>query len=235
MEKGKLLYEGKAKKLYETDDPALMIMEFKDSLTAFDGAMKAEMSGKGEWNNRISAAIMSYLNEHGVPTHFVRLLSARESIVKRLSMIPLELICRNFIAGSMAKRTGIAEGTPFNRPVVEFHFKSDELNDPLYTEDLIYALELASEDEVKKMRALGLKVNELLSSFMDERGILLVDFKLEFGYTTDKELVIGDEITPDTCRLWDKKDMTKLDKDRFRRKMGNIAEAYQQVLSRVTR
>jgi len=233
MEKIKLLYEGKAKRLYETNDPDLLIMEFKDSLTAFDGTKRDEMLGKGEWNNQISAILFEYLNANGIPTHFLKLLSSRESLVRRLKMIPLELVCRNLIAGSMAKRTGLAEGTPFRRPVIEFHFKADELHDPLYTEDLILALEIVTEDELKNIREIGLQVNNKLSAFMDERGILLVDFKLEFGYTSEGKLVVGDEITPDTCRLWNKLDMQKLDKDRFRRDLGAVAEAYQEVLSRV--
>ena len=233
MEKLKLLYEGKAKRLYETADPDVMIMEFKDSLTAFDGTKRDELLGKGEWNNQISAVVFEYLNGRGIPTHFLKLLSPRESLVKRLKMVPLELVCRNLIAGSMAKRTGLPEGTPFKRPVIEFHFKADELHDPLYTEDLILALEIVTEDELKNMREIGSEVNETLRAFMDERDILLVDFKLEFGYTNDGKLVVGDEITPDTCRLWNKLDMQKLDKDRFRRDLGDVAEAYQDVLSRV--
>ncbi len=228
-----LLYEGKAKRLYETDDPKLMVMEFKDSLTAFDGTMKDEMMGKGEMNNQISARIMGYLNERGIPTHFVKKLTARESLVKRLRMVPLELVCRNLIAGSMAKRTGIQEGTPLKRPVVEFHYKDDALHDPLYTEELILALDIVSDDELKKMKAIGLDVNDVLKRFMDDRGMILVDFKLEFGYTNEGELVVGDEVTPDTCRLWDKTDMTKLDKDRFRRQLGGVKDAYQEVLARI--
>lgn len=233
MLKGKLLYEGKAKRLYETDAPSFLIMEFKDSLTAFDGTMKDEMPGKGEMNNQISARILGYLNEAGIPTHFVERLSPRESLVRWLKMIPLELICRNLVAGSMAKRTGIEEGTPFRRPVIEFHYKDDSLHDPLYTEDLILALDIVSEVELRKMKEIGLQVNNVLKEFMEERGIILVDFKLEFGYTKEGELVVGDEITPDTCRLWNKKDFEKLDKDRFRRKLGGIREAYEQILSRV--
>ncbi len=234
MQKIRLLYEGKAKRLYETNDPDLLIMEFKDSLTAFDGTKKDQMTGKGEWNNQISASIFTFLNENNVSTHFIEKLSARESLVKHLKMVALEQVCRNFSAGSIAKRTGLEEGTPFKHPVIEYHYKSDELHDPLYTEELISALELATKSEMLKFRELGLRVNDLLSDFMERRGIILVDFKLEFGYTRQGELCVGDEITPDTCRLWDKKSLDKLDKDRFRRDLGGVADAYQEVLSRLS-
>jgi len=233
-DKGQLLYEGKAKKLYATQDPEYLLAEFKDSLTAFDGGMKAEMTHKGEWNNQISAAIMGFLNTSGVATHFVEAISEREQVVKNLKMVPLEAVVRNVLAGSAARRTGLAEGTALKRPVLEYHWKKDELNDPLLTEDLIIGLELATPEQLTEFRQLAMRVNGLLSSFMDERGVLLVDFKLEFGYWRDGELTVGDEVTPDTCRLWNKEDMTKLDKDRFRRKLGNVAEGYQEILRRVT-
>ncbi len=234
-EKGELLYEGKAKKIYATQDPDYLIAEFKDALTAFDGGMKAELSSKGEWNNRISSAIMGYLNEQGVNTHFVEAISSHEQVVKKLKMVPLEAVVRNVIAGSLHKRTGLTEGTPLSRPILEYHWKKDELNDPLLTEDLILALMLASEEQLAAFRELAMRVNQVLGPYMDERGILLVDFKLEFGYFRGDELNVGDEVTPDTCRFWNKEDMAKLDKDRFRRKLGNVAEAYQEVLARVTK
>ena len=234
-EKGEMLYEGKAKKIFATNDPDYLIAEYKDSLTAFNGQMKAEMTGKGEWNNKISSALFSYLNSQGMKTHFVEQLSSRAQLVKALEMVPLEAVVRNVLAGSAARRTGLEEGTPLKRPVLEYHWKKDELNDPLLTEDLIIGLELATDEQLADFRAMSMQVNELLSKFMDERGILLVDFKLEFGYFKGEELTLGDEISPDTCRFWDKTDMTRLDKDRFRRKLGNVAEAYHQILQRVTR
>lgn len=233
-EKGKLLYEGKAKRVFATQEPDYLIAEFKDSLTAFNGAMKAQMNQKGDWNNQISAHLMKALESCSIRTHFVESISAREQVVKRLEMIPLEFICRNAVAGSLAKRTGISEGTPLATPVVEFNYKNDELNDPLYVEDLIAALGLASREEIAEMRSVGLRVNDCLGRFMDQRGIQLVDFKLEFGRFQGK-LLVGDEVTPDTCRFWDKKDRSRLDKDRFRRKLGNVAEAYRQILERVSR
>ena len=233
-EKGEMLYEGKAKRLYATQDPDYLVCEFKDSLTAFNGKLKAELAGKGEWNNRISSAIMGYLNEQGVATHFVEQISQSEQIVKNLKMVPLEAVVRNVIAGSLHKRTGMPEGTPLGRSVVEYFWKKDELDDPMMSHDLILALEIADEEQLKAFHEASLRVNNLLGAYMAERGILLVDFKLEFGYFHGDELTVGDEVTPDTCRLWNKKDMVKLDKDRFRRKLGNVAEAYQEVLTRVT-
>ena len=233
-EKGELLYEGKAKRLYATQDPDYLVAEFKDSLTAFNGKLKAELTGKGEWNNRISTAIMGYMNEQGIATHFVEQISPNEQIVKNLKMVPLESVVRNVIAGSLHKRTGMPEGTPLNRTVVEYFWKKDELDDPMMSYDLILALDIATEEQLAAFHEESLRINDLLSAFMDERGILLVDFKLEFGYFNGNELTVGDEVTPDTCRLWNKEDMVKLDKDRFRRKLGNVAEAYQEVLARVT-
>lgn len=233
--KGEMLYEGKAKRIYATQDPDYYICEFKDSLTAFNGVMKAEMSNKGEWNNSIASAIMGYLNSQGIPTHFVEKISASEQVVRNLKMVPLEAVVRNYVAGSLAKRIGLEEGTPLSRPVLEYHWKKDELNDPLLTESLILALEIATEEQLNAFRELSLKVNSLLTAFMDERGIMLVDAKYELGYFHGTELMIGDEISPDTCRFWNKEDMAKLDKDRFRRKLGNIAEAYQEVLDRVSK
>jgi len=177
---------------------------------------------------------MGYLNEQGVATHFVEQISPSEQIVKNLKMVPLESVVRNVIAGSLHKRTGMPEGTPLNRTVVEYFWKKDELDDPLMSHDLILALEIADEEQLAAFHEASLRINDLLSAYMDERGILLVDFKLEFGYFHGDELTVGDEVTPDTCRLWNKQDMVKLDKDRFRRKLGNVAEAYQEVLARVT-
>lgn len=233
-EKGEMLYEGKAKRLYATQDPDYLVAEFKDALTAFNGKLKAELAGKGEWNNRISSAIMGYLNEQGVNTHFVEQISSHEQIVKKLKMVPLESVVRNVIAGSLHKRTGMPEGTPLSRTVVEYFWKRDELDDPMMSHDLILALEIADEEQLAAFHETSLRVNEILGAYMDELGILLVDFKLEFGYFCGDELNVGDEVTPDTCRLWNKEDMVKLDKDRFRRKLGNVAEAYQEVLARVT-
>ena len=233
-QKGEMLYEGKAKRIYATQDPDHYICEFKDSLTAFNGVLKAELSNKGEWNNSIASAIMGFLNSQGVPTHFVEKISPSEQVVRKLKMVPLEAVVRNYVAGSLAKRTGLDEGTPLSRPVLEYHWKKDELNDPLMTEDLMLAMGLVTEAQLAAFRALCLKVNSLLTAFMDKRGIMLIDAKYELGYFHETELMIGDEVSPDTCRFWNKEDMTKLDKDRFRRKLGNVAEAYQEILKRVT-
>ncbi len=233
-EKQELLYEGKAKRIYRTSDPELIWVEFKDDLTAFDGKKHATLEGKGAFNNQISAVLMGMLNEQGVRTHFVRLISEREQLVRHLKMIPLEVVVRNVVAGSLSRRTGIAEGTELREPVVEFYYKSDELGDPLLChEHITKVLGLASSEEIAELAQAGLAINRVLTGFFDQRGVTLVDFKLEFGRDSQGNLVLGDEITPDTCRLWDKETGTKMDKDRFRRDLGNVAEAYAEVLKRV--
>lgn len=232
-QKGELLYEGKAKKIYRTTDPDLFWVEYKDEATAFDGAKKSTIEGKGRLNNRISAALFSFLSRQGVPNHFVTLLSDREQLVRKVTILPLEVVVRNVVAGSLARRLGLEEGKPLAKPVVEFYYKDDALGDPLVTEEHIFLLELATADELNRIRDLALQVNQLLKGFFEERQVILVDFKLEFGRTDQGEWLLADEISPDTCRLWDKNTRKKLDKDRFRHDLGGLEEAYEEILRRV--
>lgn len=232
MEKKAQLYEGKAKKLFETSDPDLVIQYFKDDATAFNAQKKGTIKDKGIVNNNMSARLFRLLEEESIPTHFVKQLSDREMLVKKLKILPVEVVVRNIIAGSLAKRLGIEEGIPAPFPIVEFYYKNDALGDPLVTEDHIRVLGLATAEQVRDIKNYSLRINDVLMKFFDERDILLVDFKLEFGMHNN-DLLLGDEIAPDTCRLWDKKSMEKLDKDRFRRDLGKVEEAYQEVLKRV--
>jgi len=232
MERKNQLYEGKAKKLFETSDPDLLIQYFKDDATAFNAKKRGTIVGKGIVNNKMSARLFTLLEENGIPTHFVKQLSDREMLIKRLQILPVEVVVRNIIAGSLAKRLGVEEGRPVHFPIIEFYYKNDALGDPLIIEDHIKALGLATEEQIQRMKDYALRVNNILKKFFDERGIILVDFKLEFGMHKD-QLLLGDEIAPDTCRLWDKKTLEKLDKDRFRRDLGRVEEAYQEVLKRV--
>ncbi len=226
------IYEGKAKVLYSTEDPNLIIQYFKDEATAFDGKKKGIIQGKGVLNNKISSRIFKYLEERGIKTHFVEILSDREMLVKQLKIIPIEVVVRNIAAGSLAKRMGVEEGTPLKETVLEFYYKSDALGDPMINEYHVKAFGLAGADEFRRIEVLALKINKFLSDFFDERGIMLVDFKLEFGAHQGK-ILLGDEITPDGCRLWDKTTKEKMDKDRFRRDLGKVEEAYQEVLRKV--
>ncbi|MCT4593791.1 MAG: phosphoribosylaminoimidazolesuccinocarboxamide synthase [Anaeromicrobium sp.] len=232
MEKLDMLYEGKAKQVFKTDDEDKYIIYYKDDATAFNGGKKGEISQKGIINNKVSAVIFNILKKQGIPTHFEKLLSDRESLVKSVEIVPLEVIVRNVAAGSMSKRLGIEEGTILEKPVLEFCYKCDELNDPIINEDHIQALKLASEEEVHIIKAYTKKINEILIVFFKERSLNLIDFKLEFGIHKG-EIVLADEISPDTCRLWDVNTNEKMDKDRFRRDLGNIEEAYKEVLSRM--
>lgn len=232
MEKRNLLYEGKAKKIFETDDENLLIQYFKDDATAFDGLKHDIVADKGSVNNKMTARIFEVLNKLGIPTHFVKLIDERQMVVKRLKILPVEVVVRNIVAGSLAKRFGIPEGGDCPFPLVEFYYKSDELHDPFINEDHIRAFKFATDEQVQEMKSYALKINTVLREFFDERGIILVDFKLEFGVHKGKVL-LGDEITPDTCRLWDKQTREKLDKDRFRRDLGKVEETYQEVLKRV--
>ena len=232
MEKREKRYEGKAKIIYATDDPDLIIQYFKDEATAFDGKKKGIIESKGVVNNRISEVIFRYLEDNGIPTHFVRRLNDREMLNRKLEIIKVEVIARNIAAGSLAKRLGMEEGTVLPFPVVEYYYKNDELGDPMINMDHIRVLNLATDEEMSQMRDCALKVNELLRSFFDERGIELVDFKLEFGRHKG-EILLGDEICPDTCRLWDKETQEKMDKDRFRRDLGKLEETYAEVCRRV--
>jgi phosphoribosylaminoimidazole-succinocarboxamide synthase len=229
------LYEGKAKRLWATDNPDTLRMEFKDDATAFDGKKKAQFENKGRFNNAISTLIYGMLEREGIPTHFVRQIDDTNVEVHKVEIVKVEVIVRNLAAGSFSRRTGIAEGHVFSRPVVEFSYKSDELGDPLINDDYIREMGLATPEELAHLRKSALKVNELLSAFFSKCGLKLVDFKLEFGRlaTDPSVIVLADEISPDGCRLWDLKTGEKMDKDRFRRDLGNVMEAYEEVLGRV--
>lgn len=234
MEKENLLYEGKAKKVYDTQDPGLLIVSYKDDATAFNGQKKGTIQGKGAINNQMSNLLMAALERQGVPTHLVRELNARETLVKRASIVPLEVIVRNLAAGSFSARYGVEEGRAFNEPVLEFSYKNDELGDPLLNDDHALALKLATREELALIRAYALKINQLLQKIWADRGVILVDFKVEFGRLADGTIVLADEISPDTCRLWDAQTREKLDKDRFRRDLGGVEEAYRQVMERLS-
>ena len=232
MTRNELLYEGKAKRVYGTDDPTRCIIEFKDDATAFNGVKKGTIAGKGIMNNEMSSYLFAMLAEAGVANHFIQRQSDREMLVRRVQIIPLEVIVRNIAAGSMSKRLGITEGTPLATPVVEFSYKNDELGDPLVNEDHIRALAAATDEEVATLRRLALEVNALLRERFAAAGITLVDFKLEFG-RADGAILLADEISPDTCRFWDSATGKKLDKDRFRRDLGGVEEGYHEVLGRL--
>lgn len=233
MEKKKQLYEGKAKKVFATDDANLVIVDYKDDATAFNGEKKGTITGKGVINNVMSNHMFQLLEQQGVPTHFVEQLSERETLVKKVSIVPLEVIIRNISAGSFAKRFGVEEGIVFDEPTIEFSYKNDELGDPLMNAYHAIALKAATRDEIETIKAMAFKVNEVMKQYFDTLNVILVDFKLEFGKTADGKIVLADEISPDTCRLWDKTTKEKLDKDRFRRDMGGVEEAYQEIMKRV--
>lgn len=232
MKKLEQLYEGKAKKVFKTDDPKLLIVDYKDDATAFDGEKKGQIVGKGVVNNTMSNIIFRMLEEKGVPTHFVEQLSERETVVKAVKILPLEVIVRNVSAGSFAKRYGVEEGIPFERPTFEVSYKNDDLGDPLMSEDHAVALGLATAGQLALLRKYAFTVNDALKEFFLERGLKLIDFKIEFG-EANGEIILADEISPDTCRLWDVKTNEKMDKDRFRRDLGNLEETYREVLERV--
>jgi phosphoribosylaminoimidazole-succinocarboxamide synthase len=233
MEKRELIYEGKAKKLYTTDDPDLLIQYFKDDATAFNAKKRGTIEEKGILNNRMSEIFFCLLEKEGVRTHFVKRLTDREMLVKRLEIVPVETVVRNLVAGSLAKRLGLEEGRALPRPIVEYYYKSDPLDDPMIIEDHIYAFGFATEAELATIRAMALRVNDVVRRFLDARGVLLVDAKFEFGRHKG-EILLGDEICPDTCRFWDKVTREKLDKDRFRRDLGNIEGAYREMMARVS-
>ena len=233
MQKLQQLYEGKAKKVYATEDPNVVIVSYKDDATAFNGQKKGTITGKGAINNRMTNNLMRRLEAAGVPTHYIQELNDRETAVKKVSIIPLEVIVRNISAGSFAKRYGVAEGIVFDEPTFEFSYKNDDLGDPLINTSHALALKLATREEIDLIPTSTLQVNGLLKGFLKEIGIDLVDFKLEFGKTAGGQIVLADEISPDTCRLWDEKTHEKLDKDRFRRDMGGAEEAYEEVMRRL--
>ena len=228
------LYEGKAKKVYATENPELLIVSYKDDATAFNGLKKGTIPGKGVINNSMSNLLMQRLEKAGIPTHFVRQLSDRETLVKRVSIVPLEVIIRNIAAGSFSKRYGVDEGFVFETPTIEFSYKNDELGDPLLNEYHAIAMKLATREEIDTIKRYAFGVNEQLKAFWAECGVTLVDFKLEFGRLPDGSIVLADEISPDTCRLWDSITHEKLDKDRFRRDLGGVENAYAEVMKRLT-
>ena len=227
------LYEGKAKKVFATDDPSLYIVSYKDDATAFNGLKKGTIAGKGVINNKMSNHLMKLLETKGVPTHFVEELSDRDTLVKRVSIVPLEVIIRNVSAGSFAKHYGVEEGIIFDEPTIEFSYKNDALGDPLLNAYHAIALKLATREEIEEIKRLAFTVNRELTAFFRETGIRLVDFKLEFGRLDDGTIVLADEISPDTCRLWDLQTNEKLDKDRFRRDLGGVEDAYREVMRRL--
>lgn len=233
MEKKEQLYEGKAKKVFATEDPGLLIVSYKDDATAFNGLKKGTISGKGVINNQMSNRLMAMLESKGVPTHYVEELSQRETLVKKVSIVPLEVIVRNIAAGSFSKRYGVEEGVVFEKPTIEFSYKNDDLGDPLLNTYHALALKLATPEEIAVIESYSFRVNEILKEFWRSCGVTLVDFKLEFGRLQDGTIVLADEISPDTCRLWDSQTGEKLDKDRFRRDMGGVEEAYNEIMQRL--
>lgn len=233
MEKREQLYEGKAKKVFKTDDEKLYIVSYKDDATAFNGEKRGTIAGKGSINNRMTNMLMQVLEKKGVPTHFVEELNDRETVVKKVSIVPLEVIIRNISAGSFAKRFGVEEGIVFDEPTIEFSYKNDELGDPLMNAYHAIALKLATREEIEEIKKMAFTVNDTLKEYFLHLNIKLVDFKIEFGRLADGTIVLADEISPDTCRLWDKDTNEKLDKDRFRRDLGGTEEAYQEVMRRL--
>ncbi|WP_018923602.1 phosphoribosylaminoimidazolesuccinocarboxamide synthase [Salsuginibacillus kocurii] len=228
-----LLYEGKAKKLFQTENPNVLRVEYKDEATAFNGEKMDEVAGKARLNNELSALFFAKMNAAGLPTHFIERTSSTEQLVKKTRILPLEVVVRNIVAGSLQRRTGIAEGRELTQPIVEYYYKDDELGDPLLNEDHIRLVEAATPPELKQMRELALQTNEALTAAVRAAGLLLVDFKLEFGLTEDGELVVSDEISPDTCRFWDEQTREKLDKDVYRYGLGELTDTYEQILERM--
>ncbi|MBE8949813.1 MAG: phosphoribosylaminoimidazolesuccinocarboxamide synthase [Quinella sp. 3Q1] len=233
MIKGNLLYEGKAKKVFETDNPNELLVYFKDDATAFNGEKHGTIADKGVINNKISAFFFKLLKDHGIKTHFIETVSAREMLIKKLDMIKLEIIVRNIVAGSLVKRLGLPEGTPLVVPVIEYDYKSDELGDPMLNRWHIMALNLAKIDELNQIEHMALATNTILREILKAKNVDLIDFKLEFG-RFDGEILLADEISPDNCRFWDTETHEKLDKDRFRHDLGGVEEAYQEMLNRLT-
>lgn len=233
MDKREQLYEGKAKKVFATDDPNLVIVSYKDDATALDGLKKGTISGKGVVNNRMANFLMQLLERNGIPTHFVEELSERDTVVKKVSIVPLEVIIRNISAGSFAKRYGVEEGIVFAEPTIEFSYKNDDLHDPLINDYHALALGIATKEEIETIKNMAFTINRILKDYFIGLGVKLVDFKLEFGKTADGTIVLADEISPDTCRFWDAETNEKLDKDRFRRDMGGVEDAYNEMMRRV--
>lgn len=232
MKKVDLLYEGKAKKVFTTEDPDILIVDYKDDATAFDGLKKGTIVGKGAINNRMTNHIFKLFEKEGIPTHYIEELSDRETAVKKVEIVPLEVIIRNISAGSFAKKMGVEEGIVFKRPTLEFSYKNDDLHDPFINRYYALSLELATEEEIDAIEKYAFKVNEIMKKYFDSLGIDLVDFKIEFGRYKG-QIILADEVSPDTCRLWDKETHEKLDKDRFRRDLGNVEDAYNEVFRRL--
>ena len=232
-EKREQLYEGKAKKVFATDDPTIVLVDYKDDATAGDGAKKGTIRGKGVVNNKLTNNLMKMLAQHGIPTHFVEEISDRETLVKKVQIVPLEVIVRNVAAGSFSKRLGVKEGTPLKCPTLEFSYKNDDYHDPLINHYHALALGLATQDEIDTISKYAFQVNEILSKYLLQFNIRLIDFKLEFGRLPDGTIVLADEISPDTCRFWDATTGAHLDKDLFRRDLGGEEEAYQEVMKRL--
>jgi phosphoribosylaminoimidazole-succinocarboxamide synthase len=228
-----LLYEGKAKRIYATDDEQVVRVQYKDSATAYNGEKKAEIVGKGRLNNEITSLLFLKLREAGIQSHFIEKISGNEQLVKRVEIIPLEVVVRNVAAGSFSKRLGVEEGKQLPRSIVEFYLKDDSLGDPLITDEHVDVLELATKEEVAELKAAALKINDVLSGFFAEIGVTLIDFKLEFGKDAEGKILLADEISPDTCRLWDMETQQKFDKDVFRRDLGNLTDAYETILTRL--
>ena len=231
--KQNLIYEGKAKKIYSTERPDVFLQEFKDDATAFNGLKKDKIPHKGELNNQISSRIFEYLKENNIPTHFIKKVSDNEMLVNKVDIIKVEVVCRNIAAGSLVKKFGFREGTELKEPIVEYYLKSDELGDPLFIEDHIFALNLTDKYGLDIIKKMTLSINTLLKKFFLDKGIKLVDFKLEFGKDKNGNIILADEISPDTCRLWDSKTDRKLDKDRFRFDLGEVEEAYMEIKNRI--
>lgn len=232
MKKLEQIYEGKAKKVYATDDPKIVIVDYKDDATAFNGLKKGTIAGKGVVNNKVSNHFFRLLEKEGIPTHYVEQLSDRETAVRRVEILPVEVIVRNRAAGSFSKRMGVAEGTAFACPILEYSYKNDDLGDPFINSYYIRALNLATDEEMEWVKTYSFRVNDILKAYLDGFGIELIDFKLEFG-RFDGNVILADEISPDTCRFWDKATGKKLDKDRFRRDLGEVEEAYHEIISRL--
>lgn len=233
MEKKALLYEGKAKRVYTTEDDNLLIVSYKDDATAFNGVKKGTIEAKGVVNNKLSNFLMQMLEEKGIPTHYVKELNDRETLVKKVTIVPLEVIVRNIAAGSLSKRLGLEEGYKLSQTVLEYCYKDDALGDPMINDYHIYAMDLATKDELETISDYAFRINAALADYLKQAKIELIDFKIEFGRTTDGTIILADEISPDTCRFWDSETNEKLDKDRFRRDLGNVEEAYQEVMSRL--
>ncbi len=234
MDKRELMYEGKAKKMFSTEDPGIMLVEYKNSLTAFNAQKKDSIEGKGELNNRISAWLFTYLAKEGIPNHFIRTIDETHQLVRKVRILPVEVVVRNITTGTLCKRLGVPEGITLPRPLVEFYLKNDELGDPLITEDHAELFGWADRKQIDEIKGIALSIDRILGKFFDEKSIVLVDFKLEFGIDSEGKLLLSDEISPDTCRFWDKETKMKLDKDRFRKDLGDVLGAYREIWARIS-